>query len=389
MNLNVVLWLFCLFVAVWCYYRYAKISSAFKDERNAHHMLQLKHIKLQRTLATRGRRLDVLLSTISEVVLRVDRSGRVLGGNEQAAELFQFSQSPKLPQSMVIFYRDGEWQDCYQRAIKILPKQLALPEMKIQGRVFLPRLVALGEKEALLLCMDVTAYMQLQQKQKSLLENLMHDLKTPLTSLLGYARSIEAFADDAELRKEAASIIAQEAKQINDLMNSMLTLNQIEYQEREGVTTCDVVAICENIWGLLKTQIFQKDISLTFETKVETLEVNMAEADCHRVLMNIAENAVKFSPPDSTIHCLIEAIEGKAYISIEDQGHGISEAHLSRVTERFYRVDNVRGREKKEGHGLGLAIVKETLERDGGKLSLRNCESGGLLAMVEVPVAVK
>ena len=373
-------------LVVWLFYRLDALSQALDEEKQKHQKLRKKFDKLERKLFTRGRRLDVLLSTVTEVVLRVDKLGRVLGGNTQASDLFQFGRFPKLPQAMVIFYRDHEWLSAYQKAVEALPLQLPLPEIKIRDRVFLPRLAALGDNEALLLCMDVTAFMQLQQKQKSLLENLMHDLKTPLTSLLGYARSIEAFADDEALLAEAVSVIAKEAKHINDLMNSMLTLNLIEHQLGVFIEPCDVVDVNRQIWSVLQAQMKEKGITLDLHCDKQEIKVKMAEADCHRVLMNIAENALKFSPKGSTIQCFIEGSEEKVCITITDHGLGIAEKHLSRVTERFYRVDDVRGQVNKDGHGLGLAIVKETLERDGGDLKLQNVENAGLQVSIHIPL---
>lgn len=383
---EVLLWvLLCLGIIVWLIFRLNKTSKNLQTQAVKHEQLKREYSNLKNTLATRGRRLDVLLSTISEVVLRVDEQGRVLGGNEQAESLFHFKHSIMLPQSLLVFYRDSEWLKSFQEAIDALPEQKILPEMKVNGRVLLPRLAALSDKEALLLCLDVTAYTRLQQKQKSLLENLMHDLKTPLTSLLGYARSIEAFADDEALRREATTVIAKEAKHINNLMNSMLTLNQIEYDKIEKNVSCSVTNIHQQVWDSLQYKVHEKGINLDLQTNVENDLVAMSETDCHRILMNIAENALKFSPKSGNVFCRIIENETSLSISIQDQGYGIPETHLKRVVERFYRVDNVRGREKEEGHGLGLAIVKETLERDGGRLHLENSEDGGLIVSIIIP----
>ena len=380
------LWvLLCLGIIFWLVFRLNMASKHLQVQEIKHEQLKHEYTNLKDTLATRGRRLDVLLSTISEVVLRVDEQGRVLGGNEQAESLFHFKRSIMLPQSILVFYRDSEWLKSFQEAIDALPEQKILPEMKVNGRVLLPRLAALSDKEALLLCLDVTAYTRLQQKQKSLLENLMHDLKTPLTSLLGYARSIEAFADDEALRREATTVIAKEAKHINDLMNSMLTLNQIEYDKTEKDVNCSIINVHQQVWDSLQHKIHDKAVKLDVDIDVDSEMVSMNEIDCHRILMNIAENALKFSPEGSNIFCRIIEKETCVSISIQDQGYGIPETHIKRVVERFYRVDNVRGREKQEGHGLGLAIVKETLERDGGRLLLENSEDGGLVVTVTIP----
>jgi len=383
---EIFLWvLVCLGIIFWLAFRLNQTSKRLQVHEVQYEQLKREYNDLKNTLATRGRRLDVLLSTISEVVLRVDEQGRVLGGNEQAESLFNFKQSLVLPQSILVFYRDSEWLKAFQQAIDALPEQRTLPEMKVNGRVLLPRLAALSDKEALLLCLDVTAYTHLQQKQKSLLENLMHDLKTPLTSLLGYARSIEAFADDEALLHEATSVIVKEAKHINNLMNSMLTLNQIEHDKAEKDEHCSIIQVHEQVWDSLQHKMQAKAIKLDVDIDVDNEMVCMSEVDCHRILMNIAENALKFSPEGSSIFCRVVEQDASVSISIQDQGYGIPETHLKRVVERFYRVDNVRGREKQEGHGLGLAIVKETLERDGGHLLLENSEEGGLLVTITIP----
>ena len=380
-----ILWLLVLAIVPVLYYYLQKTKQRLETEQQDHAILKHKYESLQRKLKTRGQRLDVLLSSISEVVLRVDHLGRVMGGNAQASDLFHFSDSPKLPQSMLVFYRDNDWLEAYQQALKALPEHRALPEMKVGGRVFLPRLAVLNKQEALLLCMDVTAYTQLQKKQKSLLENLMHDLKTPLTSLLGYARSIEAFSDDVELRQEAVSVIAKEAKHINALMNSMLTLNQIEHQQAKVDESCDVVAVAKQVWQSLEYEMQQKQVLLQGFDNDQSIGVAMPEVDCHRILINVADNAVRFSPIGGSIYFSIEDADHVVCIKFQDEGSGISEKHINRVTERFYRVDDVRGRNKEEGHGLGLAIVKEILERDGGSLSLSNPKESGLLVMLEIP----
>ncbi len=391
MNLEILLVIISLGTA-FLFYKLSKTSRQIQQQQREYEALKHKYHALQNTLMTRGQRLDVLLSAISEVVLRVDKQGRVLGGNKQANTLFQFEASPELPQSLLLFYRDSEWMHDFYQAIRALPEQKKLPEMHVNGRILSPKLAALNDDEALLLCLDVTAYTQLQRKQKSLLENLMHDLKTPLTSLLGYARSIESFGDDKALREEAVAVIAHEAKHINALVNGMLTLNQIEQASEQSIAqernTCDIRLELERVWQSLDEKIQGKSIALKTTMESATMMVNMSETDCYRILLNVADNAVKFSPPKAEILCEVKELnEGFFQVSIQDQGHGIAESKLHRVTERFYREDKVRGRKKEEGHGLGLAIVQETLSRDGGSLHIQNVDEGGLKVDINIPKA--
>ena len=387
MSSNALLILLLLVVVIYLAQALSRANDVLYTERKRNQEIERKNRGLKKRLSERGKTLDVLLSEISEVVLRVDHLGRVHGGNKQGTKVFKLDQAPMLPQSMLIFYRDGEWIDSFYRAVKMLPDPSTLPEMKINDRIFLPKLASYGPSEALLICMDVTEFMCLQKKQKSLMENLMHDLKTPLTSLLGYARSIEAFADDAALREEAVTVIAQEAKHINDLLNSMLTLNQIEHSTSDSEKGVDVSVVCAQVWSSLNLEMQHKQVELDMEFSADSVCLAaISEADFYRVVLNVAKNALKFSPRDSQIICKTSCENGYAEVSIEDQGPGIVQEHLSRVTERFYRVDDVRGRDKDKGHGLGLAIVKETLERDGGRLMLSNADAGGLIVRMQLPL---
>ncbi len=338
---------------------------------------QVSQSDLEKQLEQRSHRLDELLSAIHEPVLRIDRTGRVMSANDAAIGLFAIRDVRLLPEPMVVFYRNPDWLKSFAKAVQSLPEVVALPEIFIGKQVFLPRLAGLGEEQGLLLCLDVTAQYRLQEQRKTFVSDLMHDLKTPLTSLLGYARSIEAFADDIELRQEAVSVIAQEAIHVNSLLDALLSVEQIEYSATEQ-GACDVVAVCKHVWQALQPEMLKKELTLSLQLP-ESFEIAMHESDCFRVLMNVASNAVRYTVEDSELNCTLK----EGVLSILDEGDGIPEKDLPHVTERFYRVDAVRTR---GGHGLGLAIVKETLDRDGGRLQLENREPNGLCAMITLPL---
>ena len=339
---------------------------------------------LEAALARRGRRLDVLFSAVNEVVMRVDRTGRVMAANQQAYALFEMDKSPALPQSMLLYIRDPEWQSAFSRALKALPDSAQLPDLTVAGRRLAPRLAPLGRDQALLLCLDVTEKYRLEKQRRTFLSNLMHDLKTPLTSLLGYARSLESFGEDAELRKEAAGVIADEAKHVNHLLEALLNLDQIEFSVKDRNARCHPDGILKQAIDMLKAQLEPKQISLEIES-MESAVAAMDASDLERLLVNLLENAVLHTPEGGRIVVRVAANGGHCRISIEDDGPGIPEKYLTRVTERFFRVDRARSR-KKGSHGLGLAIVKELVEGYGGTLRLANVEPHGLLVELTLPI---
>ncbi len=341
---------------------------------------------LESSLATRARRLDVLFSAVNEVVMRVDWSGRVVAANAKASQVFDMHRSPELPQSMLIFYRDPDWQKAFSSALKKLPEASSLPEIHVSSRVLAPRLAPLGKKQALLLCVDVTDKYRADSQRKRLFANLMHDLKTPLTSILGYARSIEAFGDDVEVRDEAARVIADESLRANGFLDSLLTLEHVDNFQSDASARSQLQQVVNNVTHGFSSQLEKKSVVIEFSGDSPDVEVKIAESDLHRILDNLIENALRYSPQNSTISVHGMA-DGSCYrLEIVDQGEGVSEKELPRLTERFYRGDKARAKASDVGHGLGLAIVKELLEKYGGKLEISNHEQHGLSVIIELPL---
>jgi len=370
---------------VWLYgwQRQRQEINAYRSEIK---VLQQASGGLQQTLARRGRRLDVLFSAVNEAVMRVDRLGRVMAANQRAGELFEIDKRPELPQSMLLFYRDRDWQRAFAAALRGLPDAAKLPEIKVAGRVLMPRLAPLGRDQALLLCVDMTDMYKLEAQRRTFLANLMHDLKTPLTSLLGYARSLERFGDDVDFRQEAATVIADEAKHVNHLLDALLTLDQIELSPIDAEARCDMTTVIRQVCEMLKPQCRDKQLRLLFDADAGQVWLAVSADDADRVLSNVLVNAIKHSQQQGSIRIACERVGQHCRLIVQDEGTGIPEQDLARVTERFYRVDKARTR-KDGGHGLGLAIVKELIEKNAGDLKLANRDPHGLCVEILLPLS--
>jgi len=332
-------------------------------------------------------RFDAMLAEVNEAILRINNGGAVIAANPCARETFAMGHSP-LPQPMLQLYRDADWNELLAQAVAALPEKTKLPQLRLPEYILEPRLAQLDNGEALLLCLDVTVRHKLEQQRNTFLSNLMHDLKTPLTSLLGYARSMESFGDQADFRKEAATVIADEAKHVNHLLNVLLTLDQAEFGKKDSQACCDCVEIIRRSCDMLVPQCKEKRISLALELGEEKLLVAAAFDDVDRIVTNLLVNAINFSPKKSAIRIRLSHLDKHCKVMIEDKGPGIPDKHLSRVTERFYRVDKSRSRRHKS-HGLGLSIVKELLDIYGGALELSNREPHGLRAEFSLPMRSK
>lgn len=337
-------------------------------------------LKLQRDS---NERLDALLAEVNEPVLRINSGGMVAAANPCARDIFGI-EAP-LPQAMLQLYRDADWNALLVKAVAILPKKVKLPQIALSNRVLEPRLARLDNGEALLLCLDVTVRHKLELQRRTFLSNLMHDLKTPLTSLLGYARSMESFGDQADFRKEAAAVIADEAKHVNHLLDVLLTLDQAEFGKRDKHACCDSVEVIQRSIDMLVPQCSEKQLSLALEHDDEMLMLAVSFDEVDRIVTNLLVNAINHSPNKGNISVRLIRLNKHCKLSIEDEGPGIPEKHLPRVTERFYRVDKARNRQR-NSHGLGLSIVKELIDANDGELMLNNREPHGLCAEFMLPL---
>lgn len=344
---------------------------------------------IDETLKFQAHRFDALLDAMSEAVFRLDAEGKVLAANARARQVFRLDGVDVQGRPMIFFYRDPDWLETFAQHLRRLPEPGRLANMQVGKWVLAPRLAPLGSNQALLLCMDVTDQVRLEQQRRTFLANLMHDLKTPLTSLLGYARSLETFGHDEAFRRDAAKVIADEAKHVNRLLDALLTLDQIEFAQHLESAQCCLSDVLRKVRAGLQPRLKAKRLSWEGSDEDElSLDVAMAEEDVGRILTNVFDNAVRYAPQGSKIHVSHETGDGMLTLTVEDEGPGVPEEALPRLTERFFRVHKARSR-KEGGHGLGLAIVKEMLEAHGGEVRLSNRPPHGLCVRMRLPLANK
>jgi len=365
--------------------------------RREHAVRQLKHdawkshselASLSTQLQRRSDRLDALFSTVNEAIIRLDTQGNVLAVNAQAARVFHLPRNFAMPQSMAVLYRGTKWNNALRKALMQMPEPLEVPDIRLRDHVLAVRLAPLGKNEALLLCLDVSRQRELERQRDQLVRDLMHDMKTPLTSILGYARSIESFGDNKKLRSEAAKTIVQESKRLNQLVESMLTLDTLNHGRPPEDVYCDARVVAHELEQLLRPVADRRGVNLNVAMRGECDRFPMDGADFYRLLTNVVENAIRHSPADGAVALEVSCDGNQAAFRVADEGPGIDPKHLPHVTERFYRAEGARSRDETQGggHGMGLAIVQETVNRYNGHLLLANRPLGGLEVRVQLPL---
>jgi two-component system phosphate regulon sensor histidine kinase PhoR len=240
---------------------------------------------------------------------------------------------------------------------------------------------------AVLVLHDVTELRQADLVRRDFVANVSHELRTPLTAIRGYVEALMDAPGDPVLADKFLTIIARHAARMDRLVTDLLRLARLDArQEALEPAPSSVTALVANVVAEMDTAIQAR--SLRVHTSV-TPDAEMAYGDpakLHDVLRNLLENATNYSPEGGEITIAATRVDGAVEITVSDRGPGIPEPDLSRIFERFYRVDRSRTRDP-GGTGLGLSIVKHLIELHGGRVSARNREGGGASVVVRLPDA--
>jgi two-component system phosphate regulon sensor histidine kinase PhoR len=247
-------------------------------------------------------------------------------------------------------------------------------------------------EQILLVFKDFTEVQKSQLIRSDFIANVSHNLKTPLVSIKGFLETIEDSAKDDPLsQKKFIEIMKLEANKMETLIEDLLTLSRIEQQEHILINNkVNIKKIIEDVVVLISKRIKKKKISLKVDLDDDQKFVIGDPEKLSILFLNLIDNAIKFSNPLKTIEIKILKVDEifKKFISISiiDEGIGINEEDIHRITERFFRAENTR-KLKIEGTGLGLAIVKHIINQHGGELKIISKVGLGSEFIVRLPKA--
>jgi len=246
------------------------------------------------------------------------------------------------------------------------------------GKTVQTHWVPLLEKEVLLgvvaVFHDISDLKRLEKIRRDFVANVSHELRTPVTVIKGYAETLldGVLSTDPEKAAVFLEKIHRHAGRLASLIGDLLILSELE----SGVTTPEAAPVAigpviDHVCTLLEEKALSKNISIIQPGSGETGEVLADRAKLEQVLVNLLDNAIKYTQDNGTITISSAETEGMLTIAVSDTGIGIPDNDLPRIFERFYRVDAARSREQ-GGTGLGLAIVKHILQLYGGSISVES-----------------
>jgi two-component system phosphate regulon sensor histidine kinase PhoR len=254
--------------------------------------------------------------------------------------------------------------------------------------------VAMEASSGVLVCFeDVTHLEQASQMRRDFVANVSHELRSPLTALLGFIETLQGPAlGDTAATQRFLKIMQGEAARMERLVHDLLSLSRVEEQQRVRPTDpVDLSEIVVSVMHALKTVADEQNVTIVTDLPDDAIVVPGDSDQLLQVVTNLMENAIKYGGRDKQIFVNVSTTDQEAtirgpaaVITVRDQGPGIDQVHIPRLTERFYRVDSHRSREM-GGTGLGLAIVKHIIGRHRGRLRVESTLGQGAEFRVVLP----
>ncbi len=246
------------------------------------------------------------------------------------------------------------------------------------------------EDKTMIVFHDVTRLKKLEKVKEDFVANVTHEIRTPLTAIIGYLETIKNGAIvNIDETKKFVDIILNQAERLNRLVEDLLTLSHIELKELKfNFENVSINAAITNVISLVETKAKEKKITIHNNVRENFPMIRADKDKLTQIFVNILDNAVKFTPESGRI--TIAAKEADAYtaVSISDTGIGVPRDEIQRLGERFYRVDRSRSRDL-GGTGLGLSIVKHLMIAHGGRMEIESELGRGTFGVFVVPLAKK
>ena len=317
---------------------------------------------------------SAVLESMVEAVIAADSRGRTVTANSAARTLLGYGSTEELPDLPGLF-RVKAAREVVDAVLQ--GRTIESRELEIDSRTVLLNARPLPTGGAVLVIHDVSELRRLEAVRRDFVANVSHELKTPLTSILGYAETLLSDSPEPAMAHRFLATIIENSRRMQRLVDDLLDLSRIEggrWQPQQ--LALDLRQVVNDVWNELEERAHAAGVELGVEVEPEAETLRADHDALHQVLMNLFENSLRYTPPGGKIVCRSRAEENGIALSVTDNGSGIPLEHLPRIFERFYRADQSRSRTE-GGTGLGLAIVKHLVEAHGGKVSAESERGAG------------
>jgi two-component system phosphate regulon sensor histidine kinase PhoR len=348
--------------------------------------------RLQTAVSQRNQ-LEAVLSSMLEGVIAVNREERIISVNQAAARWFDINAEKVRGQSIPEAIRNLAIQKFVTRSLKSLaPVEDDITVYRNGERILNIKsapLLDVGPEPigTLIVFNDVTQLRRLEDMRRDFVANVSHEIKTPLTAIKGFVETLhQGSAETPEETERFLGIVVKHVDRLNTIIEDLLMLSRIEEEGERGEIKREKTRLrdlFQNAVQICRPKAEEKRIQIDIEGG-EGVTAMVDPVLLEQAVVNLLDNAVKYSDPDKRVRLRAKPVETEIQIQVQDHGIGIDNKHLPRLFERFYRVDKARSRSL-GGTGLGLAIVKHIAQAHGGHVTVESRLGEGSRFTIHLP----
>jgi len=334
-------------------------------------------------------RILAILESMTEGVLVVDIEQKILLINSALAHAFGFEKSAATGHFFWEMFRDADINEMIQEALTKRQAARREHEATLSGSVFEIQVSPVSTGADFLgmvaVFRDITSLKQFDRLRSEFVANVSHELKTPLTSILGFVETLkEGGLEDPENRMKFLNIIEEQSLKLSAMIEDLLLLSRLESaKDALRLGPVKIAPLLKKTEQLFSPRLKENRLSISVEAP-DDISVMADSASLERALTNLIDNAVKYNKTDGSVLVRASRDSDGTHISVTDTGGGIAPQDLGRIFERFYRADKSRSRET-GGSGLGLSIAKHIIERHGGRIEVESTLGQGSTFTIILP----
>jgi two-component system, OmpR family, phosphate regulon sensor histidine kinase PhoR len=337
-------------------------------------------------------RLAALIENMGSGLILIDKKGYISLINRPYKELFRVHDSE--------YTNKLYYEVIQQQEITAIIEELFMTEQKVRKQTFIPLshgrqhfeiygVPIIGTNDVwrgiLLVFHDISDIKKLEQVRKDFVANVSHELKTPITSIKGFSETLlDGAMQDKQALEAFLKIILQESDRLQSLVQDLLDLSKMEQLGFHlSIQQYNIRTTLEEVIAILEKKAAEKEIKLQFEMDQNSILIEGDADRLKQVFLNLVSNAISYTPSGGHVFLRLSESASKIVIEVKDTGIGMEESEISRIFERFYRVDKARSRNS-GGTGLGLAIVKHIIEAHKGNIIVTSQVGEGTTFLIEL-----